>query len=659
MSILVRELSAFYRAFAMGEPSPLSPLPVQYADFARWQRKYLEGETLQSHLHYWKSQIGGQTSLKLPFDRPRPPVQSYHGALHEIAVPPEVSDGIKALCRREGVTSFMLLLAAFQVTLHYYSGQDQFLIGTDVANRNHIETEDLIGFLVNQLVMRADLSGDPNFRETLIRVRECALGAYAHQDLPFEKLVEALNPERSLAAPPLFQVKLVLQNAPSGRFDLPGLSVKPLKIGEVSAKHDLTALLWEGSSGINGAFEYSLDLFDLETIRRIGDDFVFALQTLVNRPGMRLSEVTAMLSGRGQERKTAESQNRFRSDLARLLSIKPKAVSVAETAQVTMSNLRPDNLLPLVVKPVSRPPLREVDPVGWARDNRSKIEELLRKHGAILFRGFHAVSADTFEQFASALCADLFNENGEHLRENVSGNIYTPVFYPPDQKLLWHNENSFNHWWPSKIWFCCQLSPPTGGETPIVDSRKVFEMLPPAIRGEFQAKQVMYVRHYGEGFGLSWQTVFRTSDKGQLEEYCRQHQIDYEWGEDDTFITRAVRPAVVRHPHTGELCWFNQAQHWHPACLDPVTRTSIFSVFKEDRLPRNCYFGDGSSIPDAAMEAICKVYQQLEISFPWQRSDILLLDNLLTAHGRNPFTGERKLLVAMGAMTSFDQVSKN
>lgn len=332
--------------------------------------------------------------------------------------------------------------------------------------------------------------------------------------------------------------------------------------------------------------------------------------------------------------------------------IKPKAMRFEEENMVKSGFLPGRGPIPLVIEPG----VEHVDLVEWAENNRAFIETRLLNHGALLFRNFKLNLAADFERFAASICEDLFNENGEHPRQNISGNVYTPVFYPAEKKILWHNENSFNHRWPVKIWFGCVQPAAQGGETPIVDSREVYERLDPRIREPFCEKQIMYVRNYGKGPGLEWQTVFNTTDKEEVERRCRDSLMEFEWTANDGLRTRAVRPAVVSHPQTGQPVWFNQAQHWHLSCLDEATRKSLVSVFAAKDLPRNCYYGDGSPIENAVMQEILRVYQRLETSFSWQRNDIMMLDNLLTAHARNPFSGERKLLVAMGEMLSYAEV---
>ncbi|HEX8351420.1 MAG TPA: condensation domain-containing protein, partial [Pyrinomonadaceae bacterium] len=281
-------------AYASGaEESPLGELPIQYADFAVWQREFLRGERLKAELAYWHAQLqGAPSTLALPFDRPReraPKLQ--RGATYHFTVAPELTAAARALSQREGVTLFMTLLASFQTLLHVYTSQDDFLLGADVANRNRVETEGLIGFFVNMLVLRADLTGDPSFRDLLRRVRETTLDAYAHQDVPFEKLVEELQPERDLSRNPLFQVVFVLQNTPMPALELPGLTLEPVELHNPVAKFDLILSLREQGGGLDGTFMYSADLFDDATVARMAEHFTTLLAGVVADPDQSLSRL--------------------------------------------------------------------------------------------------------------------------------------------------------------------------------------------------------------------------------------------------------------------------------------------------------------------------------------------------------------------------------
>ena len=227
MGVLVNEIAALYRSYIDDQPSPLAAAPVQYADFAEWQREWLTKENLERQLQYWKQQLGGELPvLELPTDSVRPPRQSFRGAVRRFALSEELSAAIKSLGRQEGATLFMTLLAAFQSLLHRYTNQTDILVGTAIANRNRAEIEGLIGFFVNTLVLRTDFSGHPTFRELLRRIRDLTLGAYAHQDLPFERIVEELQPARDLSRNPIFQVSFNLQNAPIQELELPGLTIR-------------------------------------------------------------------------------------------------------------------------------------------------------------------------------------------------------------------------------------------------------------------------------------------------------------------------------------------------------------------------------------------------------------------------------------------------
>ena len=289
LGVFMRELTALYEAFSTEKSSSLPELPIQYADFAVWQNEWLVGEVLEVQLNYWKRHLGGQLPvLDLPTDRPRPPVQTYRGARQSLELPYKSTDALKALSQQEGVTLFMTLLAVFQILLYRYTGQEDVIVGSPIANRNRVEVEGLIGFFVNTLVLRTELSGDPSFRELLGRVREVALGAYAHQDLPFEKLVEELQLERDLSRNPLFQVMFVLQNAPISALEFRGLSLTPLEVHNGTAKLDLTLALEETSEGIKGGVEYNTDLFEAATITRMVGHFQTLLESIVANPEQHL-----------------------------------------------------------------------------------------------------------------------------------------------------------------------------------------------------------------------------------------------------------------------------------------------------------------------------------------------------------------------------------
>ena len=295
MGVMVRELSMLYNAFTRGLSSPLAELPLQYVDYALWQRQWLQEEELDRQLQYWKAKLqGAPPILDLPTDRVRPRVPSFRGAVLPFGLSRELSGALSELSRREGVTLYMLLLAGFQVLLSRYSGQEDIVVGSPIAGRTHPQIEGLIGFFLNTLVMRTDLSGNPSFRELLQRVKEVALGAYAHQDLPFEKLVADLQPERNLSSHPLFQVMLVLQNLPRERLDVPKLGLRMPGSEHVSAKFDLSLRLSESRVGLRGVFEYATDLFDRSSIERLVGHFQKLLREISVNPDSPISQLRVL-----------------------------------------------------------------------------------------------------------------------------------------------------------------------------------------------------------------------------------------------------------------------------------------------------------------------------------------------------------------------------
>ncbi|HET6978706.1 MAG TPA: amino acid adenylation domain-containing protein [Pyrinomonadaceae bacterium] len=292
MGVLVREIAALYAAFVEGEPSPLPELPLQYADFAAWQQEWLRGSVLEDHFDYWKQQLdGASTTLDLPTDKPRPPIQQFRGGRELFSIPGNVTEQLLRLSRQEGATLFMTMLAAFNVLLYRYSGQKDILIGTPIANRNRAEIEGLIGFFVNTLVLRAKMESDESFLSLLRQLRSTTLDAYTHQDLPFEKLVQELQPERDMSRSPLFQVMLVLQNVPPQAFELPGLTLSAFETRNRTAKFDLMLTLVEKPDGISAELEYDTDLFERETIDRMIGDFQVLLESVTANPLEKVSTV--------------------------------------------------------------------------------------------------------------------------------------------------------------------------------------------------------------------------------------------------------------------------------------------------------------------------------------------------------------------------------
>lgn len=295
-----------------------------------------------------------------------------------------------------------------------------------------------------------------------------------------------------------------------------------------------------------------------------------------------------------------------------------------------------------------QPAVAGVNLIEWATEQRPWIESQLLQYGGILFRGFAVREPAEFEQFLKAVSGDLLEYTYRSTpRSQVQGNIYTSTEYPAEQSIPLHNELSYTRSWPLKIGFFCVQPAVEKGRTPIADSRKVLARLSVSLRQRFATQGVLYLRNYREGLDLPWPTVFQTEDRAVVEQYCRQMGIEWEWVSSEHLRTRQVSQAIATHPQTGETVWFNQAHLFHVSSLPPVVRESLLATVAAIDLPRNTYYGDGSPIEPEILDEIHQAFTTEAVSFAWQAGDILLLDNMLTAHGRTPFGGPRRVLTGM------------
>ena len=330
MRVTLRELTALYTDYINNLPSSLPELPIQYGDFAIWQREWMTGEKMEEQVRYWQQQLAGAPPLlEVGLDHERPAVQSYRGAHEDFTIADELWAALKELSRQEGVTLFMTLLAAFQVVLHYRSQQSDIVVGTDVAGRNCREVEGLIGFFVNQLVLRGSVAGDPSFRELLERARAACLGAYANQDVPFDKLVEVLNPVRDLSYAPLFQVKLIYQPSTTASFALPGLEWTQLEVESGTAQFDLILNVMNLEQGMIGRAEYSTDLYEAGTIKQLLRQYEQVLRAAVSNADVSVSELRAMLLEDDRQQQTIKESALAATGLERLRRAKRRTISAS------------------------------------------------------------------------------------------------------------------------------------------------------------------------------------------------------------------------------------------------------------------------------------------------------------------------------------------
>ncbi len=321
--------------------------------------------------------------------------------------------------------------------------------------------------------------------------------------------------------------------------------------------------------------------------------------------------------------------------------------SVAQRLSVRTSLLESGETLPLVLEPETD----GFDLAAWAASNRALVEAQLLKHGALLFRNFKLATSSAFEALARAISPKLLDyRERSSPRSEISQGVYTSTDHPPDQAIHFHNEQSYTKSWPMKLWFFCLTPARQGGATPIADGRKILHALDPNTRERFLDRKVMYVRNYGDGMGLTWQDAFQTTEPAEVEAYCRQSGISFEWREGGRLRTRQVFDAIVAHPKTGEMVWFEHVAFFHVSSLGPLLSEALLEEYREEDLPFNTYYGDGSQLESSVLDEIREAYNTLSVKFSWQQGDALLIDNMLTSHGREAFVGPRKILVSMAEL---------
>jgi non-ribosomal peptide synthase protein (TIGR01720 family)/FkbM family methyltransferase len=651
VSFLLREVYAFVESFTHGEELRLEPSPP-FRDYIAWLQKRSHEEAER----YWRRALKGfhaPTPLGGTASAEADASEAEHQK-QQVRLSADAMTALQAFARQHQLTMNTLVLAAWALVLGRHAGVNDVVFGTVVSGRpaELPGVETIVGPFINTLPVRVRIEAEAELRAWLKGLQAQQAEARAHEYSP---LVQVRGWSEVPPALPLFESLLTFENRPADLAPPRERRADPagIRLGDVfhfNRNNFPLTIVANPAGQLTLVATYDAARFDAQTIARLLGRMQRTLEQMIAQPAARVGELE-MLTAAEKESESAAQQQQAASRFSRFKNVKPQAVDLSPASLVNRSYLAADGPLPLVL----RPAVADLDGRAWAANNRAFIDAELLKHGAILFRDFGLRTVADFERFAESILPNLFSDYGDLPREEAGRRVYKSTPYPADKTILFHNESSHLRRWPLKQWFFCVTAADGGGETPIVDCRRIYRALPPALVKRFAEKRLMYVRNFTDGLDVSWQEFFKTADKGEVERLCRQAEIDFTW-KPNGLSTRQICQAVAVHPRTGEPVFFNQLQLHHVSCIDAETRAAMSKLFAEADYPRNVYYGDGTPIEDSVVEEICAVYWQHSVAFPWQAGDVLMVDNMLTAHGRNPFTGARKIVVAMGEMISAEEL---
>ncbi|MBL8150716.1 MAG: TauD/TfdA family dioxygenase [Blastocatellia bacterium] len=637
IQIILKEVFTLYESFCQGKYLQLTP-SKSYKDYVVWLKKQESEEAA----NFWSSFLKGFNQVTAITPDITNPTPSLYKA-KKVEVSTETTTLLQEIARKNKVTLNELVQTVWSLLFSYYVKSSDIVFGVAFSGRPpSLEgVESIVGLFVNTLPVRVRIESNKTLLSLLGQLHTQQSIVCKFEYTPLGKILGWSEIQKSRQ---LFNTILIFLN-PSMTASFENLgNVKIEDIVCTTQSNYPIALTIIPNQQLVIETLYDSGSFTDITISNLLRRFTWMLSSFPQNLETPAEMFLKQLEEDERQNKVMEAANKRKSNLDNLRNFKAKATKVSATNLVKTSFLSVDQNLPLVVSPS----VHEIDLAVWASSSLDFINQKLLEYGGILFRGFNIKGVADFEAFVKTVSKDILKYQERSTPRTELGNgIYTSTEYPSHQHIALHNEFSYAYTWPMKICFYCEQAPLEGGETPIADSRKVFQFISSKVRQAFIEKDVMYLRNYGVGIDLGWQEAFQTDRREDVEEYCRKAPIDFEWKDSGRLRTSQRRPSVIKHPKTEEMLWFNQTHLFHISNLSPEVQASMLNTFGVEDLPRNACFGDGTEIPLEMLEEVRLAYKQATVSFLWEVGDILLLDNMLVAHGRNPFIGERKILVAM------------
>lgn len=648
LPLVLQEVFTFYEAYRQGETLQL-PRSRPFRDYIAWLQK----QDLSRAEAFWRRELRGfaqPTSLGVAMQTQRAEERVY-GEVHVPLAAAETA-ALQKLAGQNQVTLSTVAQGAWGLLLGHRSQTDDVIFGATTSGRptELAGVEAVVGMFINTLPVRVRILPQQPLGAWLKALQARQLDAREYEYSPLPQVQGWSDVPRGQA---LFHSFLVYDNYPVATADEESgatLQIRNLRAME-KGNYPLVIKVRVAGSGMVLGTLHDYSHFNDSTATELLTQLKTILTGMARQPTATLAELRATFLATERKEKMIKQRKRKQVNLNSFANVNPTAVTVSPTNLVETSYLNGVKY-PLVITPT----VQDVDLVDWAANSRDYLEEELLKHGAILFRGFGIHAVKDFERFAKAICPDLYGDYGDLPHED--GKVYKSTPFPKDKIILFHNESSHMHQWPRKQFFACMKAAEAGGETPLADCRKIHAALDPEITRNFEEKGLMYVRNFIEGLDVPWQQFFHTDDKAKVEEICRTTGMEWSWTANNGLRTRQLAPGVITHPKTGEKSFFNQVELHHPYFLEEELRESLKALYASaDEYPRNVYYGDGTAIPDAVMAEIERVYWDTSVAAPWQEGDVIMLDNMISAHARNPFQGERKIIVALAELTTMKDLA--
>lgn len=612
-----------------------------YRDYIAW----LKRRDRSAAQRFWREMLAGFRQPATLTNRESPALSPPKGqpkSQERVEVPPAAASRLNSLARQHQLTLNTIVQGAWALLVSHSANTRDVVFGCVFSGRppELRDVESIVGLFVNTLPIRIPIRPQDSLVPWLHSIQRLLANIREFENTP---LTEIRRFSEVPYGTSLFESVVAFMKPWSVSNRHPGAPGIQAQDYMTNSSFPLVVKVVPGS-GLGLEFYYDPDLFQTSQVRKMLVRFRAVLEQMAAGFDAPLQSYLDRLGREDEESSEAEAEERRNITLSRFRRARPKPLTTSNAELIETGFLDSGETR----LPVIRPAVYGLNLNGWANHNRNSLEQQLLTFGGVLLRGFPVNDVDCLEQFVQSVSDELLEYRFRASPRTQMGNrIYSSTDYPAEESIFPHHEHAFCPTFPLRIYFCCLTAARQGGETPIGNARAIFRHLNPGIRKRFSERRVMYVRNYGDGFGLPWSEVFGTSDRGKVEDYCRGEGITCEWKDGNRLRTRYVGQALSLHPKTGEQLWFNHATFFHVTTLPKIIREKLLAEFREEDLPNNTYYGDGSPIEADVLEELRSLYERDSLIFPWQKGDILLLDNMLSVHGRRPYVGPRKVVVGM------------